>query len=144
VDKGADGTPIINGTEIRAKINSLLFRLTGAFAQFERSMIRQRVRAGLSVIKVKLERDGKFVSEASKVRRRLGRPGARTNKIDLARCELSKGFGIGKVAREVGRPGRRHRAPPKAGDCGAAVGRFRDPAGRAALPRRRFRITNII
>ncbi|HET9534933.1 MAG TPA: recombinase family protein [Mesorhizobium sp.] len=31
---------------------NLLFRLTGAFAEFERSMIRQRVRASLSVIKV--------------------------------------------------------------------------------------------
>ncbi len=54
----------------------LLLQLTGAFAEFERSMIRQRVRAGLSVIKVKLERDGKFVSKAGKVRRRLGRSGA--------------------------------------------------------------------
>ena len=29
----------------------LLLQMTGAFAEFERSMIRQRVRAGLSVIK---------------------------------------------------------------------------------------------
>ncbi len=41
----------------------LLFQMTGAFAEFERSMIRQRVRAGLSVIKAKIERDGKFVSK---------------------------------------------------------------------------------
>jgi DNA invertase Pin-like site-specific DNA recombinase len=45
----------------------LLFQMTGAFAEFERSMIRQRVRAGLSVIKAKIERDGKFVSKACKV-----------------------------------------------------------------------------
>ena len=69
----------------------LLFQLTGAFAEFERSMIRQRVRAGLSVIKVKLERDGKFVSKAGKVRRRLGRPGAEPDKIERARRELAKG-----------------------------------------------------
>jgi DNA invertase Pin-like site-specific DNA recombinase len=31
----------------------LLFQITGAFAEFERSMIRQRIRAGLSVIKEK-------------------------------------------------------------------------------------------
>jgi hypothetical protein len=49
---------------------------------------------------VKLERDGKFVSKAGKVRRRLGRPGAEPNKIERARRELAKG--IGKVAREVG------------------------------------------
>jgi len=80
----------------------LLFQLTGAFAEFERSMIRQRVRAGLSVIKMKLERDGKFVSKAGKVRRRLGRPGAEPDKIERARRELAKGIGIGKVARTVG------------------------------------------
>jgi DNA invertase Pin-like site-specific DNA recombinase len=42
----------------------LLFQITGAFAEFERSMIRQRVRAGPSVIKEKIARDGKFVSKA--------------------------------------------------------------------------------
>jgi hypothetical protein len=65
-------------------------------------MIRQRVRAGLSVIKEKIARDGKFVSKAGKVRRKLGRPGAEPDKIELARRELAKGLGIGKVAREVG------------------------------------------
>jgi DNA invertase Pin-like site-specific DNA recombinase len=71
--------------------------MTGAFAEFERSMIRQRVRPGLSVIKEKLARDGKFVSKAGKVRRKLGRPGAESDKIALARRELAKGVGIGKV-----------------------------------------------
>ena len=80
----------------------LLFQMTGAFAEFGRSMIRQRVRAGLSVIKEKLARDGKFVSKAGKVRRKLGRPGAEPDKIALARRELAKGVGIGKVVREVG------------------------------------------
>ena len=80
----------------------LLFQITGAFAEFERSMIRQRIRAGLGVIKAKLARDGKFVSKAGKVRRRLGRPGAEPDKIERARLALAKGIGIGKVAREVG------------------------------------------
>jgi len=40
--------------------------MTGAFGEFERSMILQRVRAGLSVIKAKIERDGKFVSKAAR------------------------------------------------------------------------------
>ena len=65
-------------------------------------MSRQRVRAGLSVIEVKLERDGKLASKACKVRRRLGGPGAEPDKIDRARRELAKGIGIGKVARTVG------------------------------------------
>jgi DNA invertase Pin-like site-specific DNA recombinase len=80
----------------------LLFQMTGAFAEFERSMIRQRVRAGLSVIKAKIERDGKFVSKAGKVRKRLGRPGAEPDKLDWARRELAKGTGIIKTAKLTG------------------------------------------
>ena len=80
----------------------LLFQMTGAFAEFERSMIRQRVRAGLSVIKAKIERDGKFVSKAGKVRNRLGRPGAEADKLNLARRELANGTGIVKTAKLTG------------------------------------------
>ena len=78
----------------------LLFQMTGAFAEFERSMIRQRVNAGLNVIKDKLSRDGKFESKRGIVGTKLGRPGAEPDKIERARLELAKG--IGKVAREVG------------------------------------------
>jgi DNA invertase Pin-like site-specific DNA recombinase len=80
----------------------LLFQLTGAFAEFERSMIRQRVRAGLKTIKAKIERDGQFISKAGRVRKRLGRPGGGPEKLVLARLELAKGTGIAKTARLVG------------------------------------------
>jgi DNA invertase Pin-like site-specific DNA recombinase len=80
----------------------LLFQMTGAFAEFERSMIRQRVRAGLAVIKAKIERDGKFVSKAGKVRKKLGRPGAEGDKLNRARQELAKGTGIIKTAKLTG------------------------------------------
>jgi DNA invertase Pin-like site-specific DNA recombinase len=66
----------------------LIFQVTGAFAEFERSMIRQRVHAGL-----------KRAVEQGKV---LGRP-----KIDSAterriQSHLRKGTGILKVAEIVG------------------------------------------
>lgn len=66
----------------------LMFQVTGAFAEFERSMIRQRVHAGL-----------KRAVEAGKT---LGRP-----RIDAAlekriQAQLRTGKGIIKVAREVG------------------------------------------
>src|SRR5262245_59959236 len=38
----------------------LLFQVTGAFSEFERAMIRQPVRAGLSGVKAKLEHEGPF------------------------------------------------------------------------------------
>src|SRR5262245_12929246 len=54
----------------------LLFQITGAFAEFERCMIQQRVRAGLSVVKAKLAKDGKFETRRGVIRTKLGRPGA--------------------------------------------------------------------
>jgi DNA invertase Pin-like site-specific DNA recombinase len=83
-------------------MGKLLFQVTGAFAEFERTMIRQRVNAGLSVIKTKIKREGRFTSKAGIVRSRLGRPGAEPDKIAHARAELAKGVGIGKVARLTG------------------------------------------
>jgi DNA invertase Pin-like site-specific DNA recombinase len=83
-------------------MGKLLFQVTGSFAEFERAMIRQRVRAGLSTVKEKLARDGKFTSKAGRVRRRLGRPGSEPEKLTQARIELEKGTGIGKTARLVG------------------------------------------
>jgi DNA invertase Pin-like site-specific DNA recombinase len=66
----------------------LMFQVTGAFAEFERSMIRQRVHAGLK--------------RAVEQGKQLGRP-----KIDSAlekriQSQLRAGKGILKVAREVG------------------------------------------
>jgi DNA invertase Pin-like site-specific DNA recombinase len=79
-----------------------LFQLTGAFAEFERSMIRQRVNAGLNTVKAKIERDGKFTSKAGKIRKRLGRPGSEPEKLEKARIELAKGTGIVKTAKLFG------------------------------------------
>ena len=80
----------------------LLFQVTGAFSEFERAMIRQRVRAGLKAVRAKIERDGQFKSKAGEVRKRLGRPGAEPHQIEHARRELAKGLGIGKTARLTG------------------------------------------
>jgi DNA invertase Pin-like site-specific DNA recombinase len=69
-------------------MGKLVFQLTGAFAEFERTMIRQRIKAGLR----------RAVAQGVK----LGRP-----KIDSAtersvRKQLAKGVGILKVARSLG------------------------------------------
>jgi DNA invertase Pin-like site-specific DNA recombinase len=66
----------------------LVFHLTGAFAGFERTMIRPRIKAGLK----------RAIAQGVK----LGRP-----KIDSAterkvRKQLAKGVGILKVARSLG------------------------------------------
>ncbi len=67
---------------------NLFFQVTGTFAEFERAMIRSRVRAGL---------------ERAKARGvRLGRPKT-SAKIEAAiRVRLAAGERVKKVAKEVG------------------------------------------
>ena len=72
--------------------------MVGVFAQFERATIQQRINAGLSVVKEKLARDGKFETRGGKVRTRLGRPGAKPEAIEKARELLAAGMGIRKAA----------------------------------------------
>jgi len=66
----------------------LMFQICGAFAEFERSMIRQRISAGLSRAKAQ----GK----------RLGRPKVSSTMERRVRRHLAKGFGILKVAKTLG------------------------------------------
>jgi DNA invertase Pin-like site-specific DNA recombinase len=66
----------------------LLFQITGAFAEFERSMIRQRVNAGLA----RARAQGK----------RLGRPPLAADKEASVRALLASGTGIVKAARLAG------------------------------------------
>jgi DNA invertase Pin-like site-specific DNA recombinase len=80
----------------------LLFQITGAFAEFERSMIRQRVNAGLAPIKAKVARGEKFTSKVGVVRSRLGRPGAAPEDVEQAKIRLSAGDGIVRVAKDLG------------------------------------------
>jgi DNA invertase Pin-like site-specific DNA recombinase len=66
----------------------LMFQVTGAFAEFERSLIRQRIHAGLK----------RAVANGKTLGRPLNDPGA----LDKARQALGSGMGINKVARQVG------------------------------------------
>src|SRR5262249_37977552 len=80
--------PLQWGWVTTTPMGKLVFQLTGAFAEFERTMIRQRIKAGLK----------RAVAQGVK----LGRP-----KIDSAterkvRKQLTKGIGILKVAKSLG------------------------------------------
>jgi DNA invertase Pin-like site-specific DNA recombinase len=80
----------------------LLFQVTGAFAEFERSMIKQRVQVGLNGINAKIAKDGKFETKAGIVRRHLGRPGAEPHQLEQARHLLVEGKGIINNAKACG------------------------------------------
>jgi DNA invertase Pin-like site-specific DNA recombinase len=96
----------------------LLFQITGAFAEFERSMILQRVNAGLAPIKAKIARGEKYESKAGVVRSRLGRPGAAPKDVEVAKRRLRAGDGIVRVARELGfGPGTVHKLKRRMALC---------------------------
>src|SRR6516162_7130447 len=80
----------------------LMFQITGAFAEFERSMIRTHVNAGLKRAKDQIKRDGHFVTRNGEVLKRLGRPNADPAKPRKARAALAEGHGINRVAKMVG------------------------------------------
>jgi len=66
----------------------MFFQVTGAFAEFERAMIRSRVKAGL---------------ERAKARGiQLGRPRIAMKVEATIRARLAKGEGIKKVAKAIG------------------------------------------
>jgi DNA invertase Pin-like site-specific DNA recombinase len=69
-------------------MGKLVFQVTGAFAEFERSMIRQRVRAGLKTA----------VANGA----RLGRPKINAAVERKVQRQLEKGIGILKVAKSLG------------------------------------------
>ena len=66
----------------------LVFQIAGAFAEFERTMIRQRINAGLK----------RAVAQGVK----LGRPRVDSTTERKVRKQLAKGLGILKVARSLG------------------------------------------
>jgi DNA invertase Pin-like site-specific DNA recombinase len=65
-----------------------MFQITGAFAEFERSMIQQRVKLGLK----------RAVAQG----KQLGRPAIASELERKAQRQLRKGIGILKVAKPVG------------------------------------------
>src|SRR5207237_1461955 len=66
----------------------LLYQITGAFAEFERSMIRSSVNAGLA----RARAQGK----------RLGRRPVSTDVVERIRAQLATGAGILKSAKALG------------------------------------------
>jgi len=69
-----------------------MFQMLGVFSEFERSIIRARVKAGLARARIHGTKSGKPIGQ---------QPLAR-HKAELIRAELQKGTGIIKTARLCG------------------------------------------
>ena len=79
----------------------LMFQVCGAFAEFERAMIRERVKLGLK----------RALAEG----KQLGRPQVAEKREVAAKLELGKGTGILKN-RQIARPWHRHRSKDQKAD----------------------------
>jgi DNA invertase Pin-like site-specific DNA recombinase len=87
---------VVDTTDPRDK---LLFQVTAAFSEFERSLINQRIRSGIDRVKAKLAKDGKFETRGGKVRTRLGRPSMDQDAVEAAKRQLKAGASIRQVAK---------------------------------------------
>ena len=76
------------GVDTTTPAGKAMFQMMGVFAEFERSMIRERVRAGLA----RARAQGK----------RLGRPPVHPSVEEKVRQRRSEGVGMGRIARELG------------------------------------------
>jgi DNA invertase Pin-like site-specific DNA recombinase len=82
----------------------LMFQITGAFAEFERSMIRQRVRAGLKRAVESGKQLGRPKIEPAKEKRIKAQLRAKKGMLAITR-DLKVGTGaVQRVKRECGRP----------------------------------------
>lgn len=74
----------------------MFFHVTGAFAEFERGMIRERVNAGLARAKAETPDQRR-----AKGKKAIGRPKVPMAKVEAVRARLADGTGMLKVAREL-------------------------------------------
>ncbi len=80
------------GLDTSTPAGKAMFQMLGVFAEFERSMIVQRVRAGIAKARAQGTRSGKAI----------GRPKVSDDKISAIRAALAAGNGIRKAAKLVG------------------------------------------
>jgi DNA invertase Pin-like site-specific DNA recombinase len=78
--------------DTRTPSGRAMFQMLGVFAEFERTMIQERVRAGLARARAKGTKSG----------RPIGRPPVAASVEDRIRRERRKSKGILKIARELG------------------------------------------
>ena len=75
------------GIDTTTPAGKAMFQMLGVFAEFERSMIQERVKAGLA--------------RAKSQGKRLGRPPVPSSKIKAIRKKHKEGLSIRKIAKEV-------------------------------------------
>jgi DNA invertase Pin-like site-specific DNA recombinase len=80
------------GVDTSTPAGKALFQMLGVFAEFERSIIQERVAAGIARARAQGTKSGKA----------FGRPKISPEREDAVRAALAAGTGIRKTARLVG------------------------------------------
>jgi len=80
------------GVDTSTPAGKALFQMLGVFAEFERSIIQERIAAGIARARVKGTRSGKA----------FGRPKLTAEREAAVRAALAEGMGIRRAARLVG------------------------------------------
>jgi DNA invertase Pin-like site-specific DNA recombinase len=77
------------GIDTSTPMGQMIFNITGSFAQFERSMIQERVKAGMA--------------RAKKEGKRIGRPKVKpATEIKIMKLRNKHGWGVHRLAKAVG------------------------------------------
>jgi DNA invertase Pin-like site-specific DNA recombinase len=78
-----------------------MFQMLGVFAEFEREMIRERVKSGMARASAEIKLHGKYRTKKGTTIEKLGRPGAGPEAVKQAKLLLAGG-GILNTARACG------------------------------------------
>ena len=74
----------------------------GRLAEFERDLIRERVRAGMKVAKAEQARGKERLHKNGRVKKPIGRPRAGADVEHRVRELRKKDWGVNRIARELG------------------------------------------
>jgi DNA invertase Pin-like site-specific DNA recombinase len=90
--KGVDLYLHQQGLDTSTPSGRAFFQVLGVFAEFERAMIQERIKAGLARVR----------EQGSKSGKPIGRPRVEAKKETKIRAGRARGWGVLKIAREVG------------------------------------------
>ncbi len=78
-----------------------MFGMLGVFAEFEREMIAERVRAGLKVAMAEQAAGKERLHKNGRVKKPIGRPRVGTDVERKVRTLRAKDWGVNRIAREL-------------------------------------------
>ena len=98
---GADLVSLSERIDTTTAVGKMIFRLLAAFAEFERDLIRERVRAGMTVAKAEQASGKERLHKNGRVKKSIGRPRVTTDVERKVRELRAQEWGGNRIAREL-------------------------------------------